>query len=226
MTFNSTTPHERNGASERTTVRRHPERGVYDREVIHQIVDEALICHVGIVDEQRQPFVMPVIHTRVDDHLYIHGSRGSRLLRRIAEGAPVCVTMTIIDGLVLARSAFHHSMNYRSVVVLGRGSEVVERQLKAQVFDALVEHVVRGRLNDVRRPSESEIDATMLVSIPLAETSAKIRSGPPMDDDKDMSLPHWAGLIPLSLHAGEPIPAQDLDRNVVTPAYAINYARR
>ena len=199
---------------------------MYDRTVIHQIIDEALVCHVGIVDEQGQPFVMPVIHTRVEDDLYVHGSRGSRLLRAVAGGAPVCVTMTIIDGLVLARSAFHHSMNYRSVVVLGRGAEVTDRNLKARVFDALVEHVVPGRLSEARRPSEKEIDATMLVTIPLTEASAKIRSGPPKDEDDDMNLPHWAGVIPLRLEGGQPVAAPDLVGGVPAPVYVHGYVRR
>jgi nitroimidazol reductase NimA-like FMN-containing flavoprotein (pyridoxamine 5'-phosphate oxidase superfamily) len=161
----------------------------------------------------------------VDDALYIHGSRGSRLLTRLADGAPACVTMTIIDGLVLARCAFHHSMNYRSVVVLGCGAEVMDRAEKARVFDALVEHVIPGRLHDVRRPTESEIDATMLVRIPMMEASAKIRTGPPKDDERDMNWPHWAGVIPLSVAAGEPIAAPDLDLRINIPEYARHYVR-
>jgi nitroimidazol reductase NimA-like FMN-containing flavoprotein (pyridoxamine 5'-phosphate oxidase superfamily) len=211
-------------ASPRTTVRRHPERGVYDRDVINAIIDEALICHVAIVDNE-QPFVIPVIHTRVDDHLYLHGSRGSRLLRGLAAGQPACVCMTLIDGLVLARSAMHHSMNYRSVVVIARGCEVTDRAEKARIFDALVEHVIPGRSRESRPPSISEIDATLLVGLPLDEASAKVRSGPPIDNAEDLDLPWWAGVIPLELKAGPVISAVDLKNTIVAPNHATNYLR-
>jgi nitroimidazol reductase NimA-like FMN-containing flavoprotein (pyridoxamine 5'-phosphate oxidase superfamily) len=211
-------------ASPRTTVHRHSERGVYDRAVINAIIDEALICHVAIVDND-QPFVIPVIHTRVDDHLYLHGSRGSRLLKALAAGQPACVCMTLIDGLVLARSAMHHSMNYRSVVVIARGFEVTDRAEKSRIFDALVEHVILGRSREIRPPNISEIDATMLVALPLNEASAKVRSGPPIDNAEDLDGPWWAGVIPLQLCASEPISADNLKTKLNPPSHATNYAR-
>ncbi len=211
-------------ASPRTTVRRHPERGVYDRAVINAIIDEALISHVAIV-ENHQPFVIPVIHTRVKNTLYLHGSRGSRLLKALAAGQPACVCITIIDGLVLARSAMHHSMNYRSVVVIAKGFEVTDRDEKARIFDLLVEHVIPGRSREIRSPNISEIDATMLVGLPLDEASAKIRNGPPIDNAEDVDLPWWAGVIPLGVCAGEPVAAPDLSSKISTPNHAQSYTR-
>ena len=188
----------------RTTVRRLSDRGVYDRQAIHAILDEALICHVGFVVDG-QPVVIPTIHVRVGDTLYFHGSAASRMLRSLRNGVEACVTVTLLDGLVLARSAFHHSMNYRSVVVFGKGREVTDREEKLQALDALVDHVVPGRAAVVRAPNELEIKQTLVIALPLAEASAKVRTGPPVDDEADYALDVWAGVVPMALVKGEPI---------------------
>jgi uncharacterized protein len=193
----------------RTTVRRLAARGAYDRDTIYAILDEAYICHVGFVVDGH-PFVIPTIHARVGDTLYFHGSAASRMLRSLRDGVDACVTVTLLDGLVLARSAFHHSMNYRSVVVLGMGREVADRAEKLHALDAIVEHVVLGRSKIARPPNESEIRQTMVIAMPLTEASAKVRTGPPLDDEPDYALDVWAGVIPISLAKGEPI--QDLHR--------------
>lgn len=201
--------------TERTKVRRLPKRGHYDRETIHAILDEALICHVGFVVDG-SPVVIPTIHWREDDTLYVHGSSASRMLRSLKEGVEACVTVTLLDGLVLARSAFHHSMNYRSVVVFGRAREVDGGE-KARALDSLVEHVMRGRSRDVRPPNEIEMRATTVLALPLGEASAKIRTGPPVDDDEDYGLPVWAGVVPIRLTRGEPV--ADAGVTVELPGY-------
>ncbi len=188
-----------------TRVRRHPERAAYDRDTIHSILDEGLAGHVGLVLEG-QPYVMPMLYARVDDSLYLHGSPKSRLLSAVAEGAPICVTVTLLDGLVLARSAFHHSLNYRSVVVVGRGRVVRDLEEKQMALRALVEHVMSGRSDQARGPSEPELKVTKVVGLDLGQASAKVRTGPPVDNRSDYSLPVWAGELPLSLVPGEPIP--------------------
>src|SRR5947208_254067 len=191
--------------SDRTRVHRLPERGNYDPAVIHAILDEALICHVGFVVEGR-PVVIPTIHTRIGGDLYFHGSPAAGMLRTLRGGVDACVTVTLLDGLVLARSAFHHSMNYRSVVVFGKAEEVTDREERLRVLDALVEHVCRGRSADARRPNESELKQTLVLRIPIAEASAKIRTGPPKDDEEDYALPIWAGVLPLALTPSAPVP--------------------
>ena len=193
----------------RTTVRRLAARGAYDRDTIYAVLDEAYICHVGFIVDG-QPFVIPTIHARVGETLYFHGSAASRMLRSLRDGVDACVTVTLLDGLVLARSAFHHSMNYRSVVVLGKGREITDRAEKLRALDAIVDHVVLGRSKIARAPNESEIRQTMVISMPLTEASAKVRTGPPLDDEPDYALDIWAGVIPISLTKGEPI--QDLHR--------------
>jgi nitroimidazol reductase NimA-like FMN-containing flavoprotein (pyridoxamine 5'-phosphate oxidase superfamily) len=208
--------------SERTTVKRHPERGAYDLATIETILDEALICHVGFVVDG-QPFVIPTIHARDGDKLYLHGSPGSRMLRNVKEGIDVCVTATLLDGLVLARSVYNHSMNYRSVVVLGRAHELTDRQRKLRAMECVVEHVVPGRWADARRPSEGELKGTTILELSLAEASAKIRSGPPTDDKDDLALPVWAGVIPLTLTPSAPIADDRVDDP--PPAYASGYTR-
>jgi len=208
----------------RTKVRRLPARGSYDLEVIYAILDEALVCHVGFVDDG-QPVVIPTIHVRIGDRVYLHGSNASRMLTRLREGVPACVTVTLLDGLVLARSAFHHSMNYRSVMIFGRAQETTGREQKLEVFERLVEHVVPGRWADARRPSEEEINATTLVSLPIAEASAKIRSGPASDDEQDYSLPIWAGVIPLELRAATPLVDEKMVSSMLTPNYVTTYRR-
>jgi nitroimidazol reductase NimA-like FMN-containing flavoprotein (pyridoxamine 5'-phosphate oxidase superfamily) len=207
--------------SARTTVKRHPERGVYDRATIDAILDEALICHLGFVHDG-QPYVIPTIHARDGDALYLHGSPGSRMLRDLKQGIDICVTATLLDGLVLARSVYHHSMNYRSAVVLGRGREVTDRTEKLHAMQCVVEHVVRGRWDDARQPSAGELDGTTILAVALDEASAKIRAGGPKDDARDLELGVWAGVIPLSLEPRAPVPDNDLP----VPAYADRYPRR
>jgi uncharacterized protein len=210
--------------TDRTKLKRLPKRGHFDRETVYGILDEGFICHVGFVHEG-QPVVIPTGYARVDDKLYIHGSQASRMLRTLSEGIDACVTVTIIDGLVLARSAFHHSMNYRSVVVFGRATLIEDREEKWDALVALSEHIVRGRWAEVREPTEQEMRATTVLSLPLIEASAKIRSGPPIDDEEDYALPMWAGVVPLKLEAGEPIRDPRLAEGVPVPDYARNYRR-
>jgi len=206
--------------TEKTRIRRLPERGSYDRATIDAILDEALICHVGFVVEGR-PVVIPTIHARVGDHLYFHGSPAAGMLRTLRGGVEACVTVTLLDGLVLARSAFHSSMNYRSVVVFGKAEEVSDREEKLRVLEALVEHVCRGRSADARGPSESELKQTLVLRVPIAEASAKIRTGPPKDDAEDYALPIWAGVVPLVLTPGEVVP----DNPLPVPDYVSRYKR-
>jgi nitroimidazol reductase NimA-like FMN-containing flavoprotein (pyridoxamine 5'-phosphate oxidase superfamily) len=189
----------------RTTHRRLANRGSHDRDLIHAILDEGLVCHVGFALDG-QPYVLPTTYARMGDRLVMHGSLSNRMLRALASGAPACVTVSLLDGLVLARSAFHHSMNYRSVVVLGSGRAVEGREAKRAALEAIVEHVVPGRLRQARPPADREVDGTLVVEVPIVEASAKFRSGPPMDDAGDLALDCWAGVIPLHLCAGEPVP--------------------
>jgi hypothetical protein len=202
----------------RTEVRRHPERGAYDRSVIEQILDEALFCHVGFV-HGGHPFVIPTIHARAGDTLFIHGSPASRMLRELADGVDVCVTVTLLDGLVLARSVYNHSMNYRSVVVLGRARPLSDRGQKLAALEAIVEHVVPGRWSDARRPTEKELAGTLVLALPLVEVSAKTRSGPPKDFEADVGLPIWAGVIPLSLRSSLPAADPGLAPGIPLPPY-------
>ena len=204
----------------RTRIHRLPQRGNYDRETIHAILDEALICHLGFVSGGR-PVVIPTIHTRVGEHLYFHGSPAAGLLRTLTAGGEACVTVTLLDGLVLARSAFHHSMNYRSVVVFGKAEEVTERDEKLRVLAALVEHVCRGRSADARGPTEKELKQTIVLRLPIAEASAKIRTGPPADDGEDYALPIWAGVLPLTLQPLTPM----ADNTLPVPDYVARYRR-
>ena len=208
----------------RTTVHRLPKRAAYDREVVEAILDEALVCHVGFVVDG-QPYVIPTIHARVDGRLYLHGSAASRMLRALGEGPQVCVTVTIVDGLVLARSAFHHSMNYRSVVVLGQARFVTDPAEKVAALEAVVEHVVPGRSREVRAPNEKELQATSVLRLDLLEVSAKVRSGPPLDDAEDMALPCWAGEVPLLLVAQAPVPDPQLRAGIEPTATARSYSR-
>lgn len=210
--------------TERTKVKRLAKRGAYDRETIYPILDEAFLCHVGFVVEG-QPYVIPTGYARVGDKLYIHGSAASRMLRTLAEGVQVCVTITLIDGLVLARSAFHHSMNYRSVVILGMAKLVEDPQDKWKALHAFTDHVVHGRWQDVRKPTDQEIKATTVLSLPLEEVSAKIRSGPPIDEDEDYQLPVWAGVLPLRLTPSEALTDARALRDLQPPDYVRNYTR-
>ena len=206
--------------SDRATVRRLPERAAYDRKTIEEILDEALFCHVGFIAGER-PFVIPTIHVRIGDALYFHGSVASRMLNTLRTSVDVCVTVTLLDGLVLARSAFHHSMNYRSVVVFGKAEEVAEREEKLRVLAALVEHVCRGRSADARPPNESELRQTRVLRLPLTEASAKIRTGPPKDDEGDLSMAVWAGVLPMRLTPGAPVANNELE----IPDYVRKYRR-
>ena len=209
----------------RTTLKRLPQRGSYERELINQILDEGFICHVGFVADG-QPFVIPTGYARFDDKLFIHGSQASRMLRTLEKGIDLCVTVTLIDGLVLARSAFHHSMNYRSVVVFGRAKVVDDREEKLAALLVLSEHMIPGRWADVRGPSESELQQTTVLSLPLAEASAKVRTGPPLDEEEDYDLPAWAGVIPLRLTAGAPVDDPRLKARIAAPDYAQRYERK
>ncbi len=210
--------------TERTRVRRLPERGVYDRDVIDAILDEALICHLGTVVDGR-PRVIPTIHARVGDTLYVHGSPASRTLRALREGAEACVAVTLVDGLVLARSGFHSSINYRSVIVYGTAREVRDREEKLLAQEALVDHVVPGRSHDVRPPTEVELRQTAIFALPLDESSAKVRTGPPKDEDEDHALPIWAGVLPLRTEAGPPEDDPHLPPGLRPPPSVIRYRR-
>jgi nitroimidazol reductase NimA-like FMN-containing flavoprotein (pyridoxamine 5'-phosphate oxidase superfamily) len=190
----------------RTRVKRHPERGAYDREVVHTILDEALICHLAYVADDGSPRVIPTIHTRIDDTLYLHGSAASRTMRATKTGLEVAVAATVVDGLVLARSWANHSMNYRSVVVYGTAREVTDPEERLAVARSIVEHVVPGRTEHTRMPNETEDKETTMLAVPLTEASAKIRIGPPLDDEADLASPVWAGVLPVSLATGVPIP--------------------
>ena len=210
-----------NEPTQRTRVKRRPDRSEYRREVIDAILDEGLVAHVGFAVEG-QPYVIPMTYVRAGDRLYLHGSPASRLLRGLRRGLPVCATVTLLDGLVLARSAFHHSMNYRSVVILGEAAEVTGREDKRSALHALVEHVVPRRSAEIRPPTDRELDGTLVLGLSLDEASAKIRSGPPVDEEEDYSLPVWAGEVPIRLQAGEPVPDSRLHAGAVTaptPAY-------
>ena len=208
----------------RTALRRLPARGHFDRATVNAILDEALVCHVGFVADG-QPFVIPTIHARAGDQVFVHGSAASRMLKTLQGGVPVCLTATLLDGLVLARSAFHHSMNYRSVVLLGTATEVDDPAEKRAAFRALVEHVAPGRYAAVRPPTDDEVTGTLVLRLPIDEGSAKVRTGPPIDDEADYGLPVWAGVIPLALRTGAPIPDPRLDPEHATPRYAVAYAR-
>jgi hypothetical protein len=198
---------------------------VYDRAAAYKILDEGFICHVGFVVDG-QPFVIPTGYGRVGDNLYIHGSAASRMLRRVDEGVPVCVTVTLLDGLVLARSIFNHSMNYRSVVVLGTARAVTDPKEKLEALRLLSEHILPGRWAEARQPNEKELKATLVMRLPIEEFSAKVRQGPPIDDEEDYAFPAWAGVIPLTLVAGGPIDDARLMPGLSPPEYTRTYSRK
>jgi uncharacterized protein len=210
----------------RTRVVRESERGVYDRETVYHILDQGFICHVGFAVDDGQPFVIPTSYGRKDASLYIHGSAASRMLRQMKEGVAVCVTVTLLDGLVLARSVFNHSMNYRSVVVLGKATLVEDPEEKLTALRVLSEHIVPGRWDDARQPNERELKATSVLRVPIEEFSAKVRTGPPIDDAEDYAFPTWAGVVPLEMKVGEPIDDPNLDPKREVPKYARNYLRK
>src|SRR6202165_4026636 len=209
----------------RTTLKRLPQRGNYDRELINQILDEGFICHVGFAVDG-QPFIIPTGYARVGDSLIIHGSQASRMLRTLAQGIEVCVTVTLIDGLVLARSVFNHSINYRSVVALGKATLVDEAEEKLAALRAFTEKILPGRWNDARQPNEKELKATSILRLPLSEVSAKMRTGDVQDDEPDYPLPVWAGVLPLRLTASAPIRDSRCDPDLPVPASVANFDRR
>lgn len=210
--------------TDRTTLKRLPKRGDFDRQAIFAILDEAFICHVGFIVDGK-PVVIPTSYVRVTDDVYIHGSAASRMLRSLEEGIDVCVTVTLIDGLVLARSAFHHSINYRSVVIFGKANAVDDLEEKLRVLHAFTEHVVPGRWADVRPPNENELRATLVLRLRLAEVSAKVRTGPPIDDDEDYNLAVWAGVVPLRLLADAPVIDDRVPAGIEAPDYVREYSR-
>ena len=209
--------------TERTQLKRHPERGQFERERVYEILDEGLVCHVGFVAHGK-PYVIPTGYVRLGDNLYFHGAVASRMMNALGEGADVCVTVTLLDGLVLARSAFSHSMNYRSVVVFGRARLVEDAREKLEALRAFTEHVVPGRWNVARRPNREELNETKVLALALDEASAKVRTGPPIDKEEDYELPVWAGVIPLRLAAGEAVSDPRLKAGIETPDYVRDYS--
>jgi uncharacterized protein len=208
----------------RTTLRRLPQRGEFDREAVYRIIDEGFVCQVAFIVDG-QPYAIPTGYGRAGDTLYIHGSAASRMLRSLSGGIPVCVTVTLIDGLVLARSAFHHSMNYRSVVIFGTAMIVDGAGEKAVALRAFTEHVIPGRWSEVRQPNEQELKATTVLALPLVEVSAKVRTGPPKDDEEDLAFPVWAGVLPLRMAALAPVDDPYLSSEMRPPDYVLNYSR-
>jgi hypothetical protein len=208
--------------TERSTVRRLPKRGSYDKDVVYGILDQAIVCHVGLATENG-PVVIPMGYARRGDEILLHGSARSRLLEEIAKGAPVCVEVTLVDGLVLARSTFHHSINYRSVVLYGRGIGIDDPEEKAKALVDVVEHLVPGRNRDARAADDGELLATRVVRVPIEEASAKIRVGPPIDDERDLGLDIWAGVLPLESRPGVPVPDEHLKEGIPVPEYVKRY---
>jgi len=210
--------------TERTQVKRLPKRGKYERETVFAILDAGFVCHVGF-SMDGQPYVIPTNYGRSGDILYLHGSAASRMLRTLSEGVPVSVTVTHVDGLVLARSAFHHSVNYRSVVILGTARLVTDLAEKMEALRIFTEHVMKGRWDDVRQPTEQELKATSVLALPLEEVSAKVRTGGPIDDEEDYALPVWAGVLPLETSVKDPVPDPQRKRDQPIPPYLKNYSR-
>jgi|SRR5579862_829996 uncharacterized protein len=210
--------------TERTRVKRLPDRGKYDAETVHKILDEGFVCHVGFVVDG-QPFVIPTNYARVGETVYLHGSSASRMLKTLSGGVQMCVTVTLVDGLVLARSAFHHSVNYRSVVMLGKATLVEQPDEKMRALEAFTEHIVRGRWKDIRPPTDLEMKATTVLAMPLEEVSAKVRVGPPKDDAEDYSLPIWAGVLPLHTTPAAPVDDPKVLPGLRPPEYVLKYSR-
>jgi nitroimidazol reductase NimA-like FMN-containing flavoprotein (pyridoxamine 5'-phosphate oxidase superfamily) len=208
----------------RTRLGRLPARGSYDRELVHSILDEGFVCHVGFVVDG-QPFVIPTNYGRKSDDVYFHGSSASRMIRNLSAGTPVCVTVTLVDALVLARSIFHHSVNYRSVVILGTATLVEDPAEKWEALHVISDNVIRGRWEEVREPNDQEIKATAVMKVPIAEASAKVRTGPPKDDAEDYDLPIWAGILPLVTRPTEPVADPDLRVKVEVSESVRRYSR-
>jgi len=210
--------------TDRTRLRRKPDRGRHDRETIHAILDEGFVCHVGFAVEGRT-WVVPMAYARVDDALYLHGAAANAALKHAAGALDVCVTVTLVDGVVLARSAFHHSINYRSVMAFGPAATVTDDEEKERALTAVVDHVVPGRTADTRPPTATEIKATRVLRLDLTEASAKVRTGPPVDEPEDLDLPVWGGHVPLFVRPGRPVPDDHVPPSVPLPAYAEDYRR-
>lgn len=210
--------------TQRSQIKRLPQRSNYELQTIYNILDEGLVCQVGFSIDN-QPFVIPTTYGRINDKLYIHGSPASRMLRTLLGGIQVCVTVTLLDGLVLARSAFHHSMNYRSVVIFGTAEVVSDLDEKQEALQAFTEHIIPGRWEEVRQPNHQELQGTLVLSLPITEASAKVRTGMPNDDEADYSLPVWAGVLPLQLVPGEIVADSRLQEGMKTPTYIENYSR-
>jgi uncharacterized protein len=210
--------------TKRTRVYRKPGRGSYDRQLVHSILDEALVCHVGFVQDG-QPYVIPTIHAREGETLYLHGARGNRMLKALVDGAPCCLTATLVDELVLARAALHHSLNYRSVMVLGTAREVTDPEEKGRALRNVVEHIAPGRADEIRGPDATDLKSTKVLSMEIEEASAKVRTGPPVDEEADMVLPYWAGQLPLTLGTGVPVPAPDLTEDPPVPDHVTRWTR-
>lgn len=191
--------------TERTQIKRLPKRAVYEKTRLYSILDEGFLCHVGFAVDGL-PYVIPTLYARIEDQIYVHGSAASRMLRTLDQGLDACVTVTLVDGFVLARSAFHHSINYRSVVMFGKARLVIDHEEKLHALRSFTNHMVPGRWEEVRWPTEQELKATSVLALPLDEASAKVRTGPPVDDEEDYSMPVWAGIVPIHMRAGEPIP--------------------
>lgn len=212
-------------STERSTIRRVPKRGSYDRQTIHQVLDAGFLAHVGF-SINGQPFVIPTLYGRAGDTLYLHGSAASRMLRELETGVNACVTVTLVDGLVLARSAFHHSMNYRSVVAFGKAKKIDGQEEKTEALRIISEHLIAGRWQDIREPAEQELKGTSVLEFAIEEASAKIRTGPPADDEEDYALPMWAGVLPLTLRAEAPVPDPRLAAGTPVPSYVSNYSHQ
>jgi uncharacterized protein len=210
--------------TDRTRVYRKPGRGSHERELVHAILDEALICHLGFVQDV-QPYVTPTIHARDGETIYLHGANANRTFRVLADGAPCCLTATLVDELVLARSAQHHSMNYRSAMVFGSARELTDHDEKGRGLRAVIEHVAPGRSDEVRGPNETELRSTKVLAMEIEEASAKVRTGQPADDEDDLELPYWAGLLPLTQGTGDPIPAPDLAQDLPVPEHLTGWRR-
>jgi nitroimidazol reductase NimA-like FMN-containing flavoprotein (pyridoxamine 5'-phosphate oxidase superfamily) len=206
-------------------IKRLPKRGYYDSETIYKILDEALICHVGFV-ENKQPFIIPINFARVDDTIILHGAKTSRLLKHIEAGNPVCIEVTLVDGLVLARSVFNHSINYRSVVLFGTGQTIEDDQEKMAALEAVTEHIIPGRWREARLPNQKELNATTVVSIKIDQASAKVRSGPPGDEEEDYALPIWAGVLPMQEMSLSPVKDELMTQDIDVPKYIAKYSRK
>jgi uncharacterized protein len=209
----------------RNKVKRLPDRGYYDSSVIYPIIDEALICHVGFVQDN-QPYIIPTLHARQGDRVLLHGAKGSRLLRHVGSGGDVCIAITLMDGIVLARSVFHHSINYRSVVIFGKGELIEGEEARLEAMESFTERLIPGRWQDARPPNPVELKQTTIVAVTIESASAKIRTGPPKDDEEDIGLPVWAGVLPLSQISGAPIADPSLKAGIEIPDYIHNFARK